>query len=181
MCWCVKSTTTHARYIINLFTHSFFIYTKQKNSRKRWDIWQKDRILWVWSLPTTVSSTSNAENSVFEWKCVCVCVCLNTCCDQEIKGRRPLLSPSSCFFSFSSRWEIVNSPCYYSVFTPMELLNILNLWVLLNGIKVWSKSTNIFNIVRNIHRNKTIRINCFDVFISLTNHTLLDYQIFYTE
>jgi len=26
----VKSTTTHVRYIINLFTHSFFIYTKKK-------------------------------------------------------------------------------------------------------------------------------------------------------
>lgn len=133
--------------------------------------------MWVWSLPTTVSSTSNAENSVFEWKCVCVC--LNTCCDQEIKGRRPLLLLLVVFFF--SRWETVNSPCYYSVFTPMELLNILNHWVPLNGIKVWSKSTNIFNIVRNIHRNKTIRINCFDVFISLTNHKILDYQIFYIE
>ena len=109
----VKSTTTHVRYIINLFTHSFFIYTKKKNSSKRWDIWQKDRILWVWSLPTTVSSTSNAENSVFEWKCVCVC--LNTCCDQEIKGRRPLLLLLVVvFFSLGGKLLILHAIIQYS-------------------------------------------------------------------
>jgi len=122
----VKSTTTHARYIINLFTHSFFIYTKKK-ILENVEIYDK-RIV---SCRCDLYQLLFPRHLMLKILClngsVCVCVCLNTCCDQEIKGRRPLLSPSSCFFSFSSRWEIVNSPCYYSVFTPMELLNILNL------------------------------------------------------